>query len=531
MDLPTGSEQVQSTPVKDVLRYCERRKERFELLVLTEAGKPVYSYTKREDAVTLMPLCSALIDYAKKAQKETLKFLTTSDGLVINFATKPPLTIIVIHEVNSYVDPRLLVERVEAQIISILTAKTLQSVFEDRPTYDLKRLLYGSEKLIDATTNLCAFPKKLGWPWVEAFLATSMQNSAPNGPASSSSASNPSASLPTRPHRVLVPIVIVPPSIRDNIHSLIQNVIASNSKNIVFSLLFRIASARFGSTASSSSHEASSSQISDNEAAESDQDGVAGFELMTICNHHDRHKIKIADIHMTLALLSGSRAQLASVESLWLPVCLPKFNQDAFLHSYISYMNDNRHCLVMMSIDRDDFSNCQKSRNAIEEKLDALCNDASQKAKLYYQVSPLVHPSLLEMQDRLVSGSLTSEDKIEFEQKVQMNNIKQDQYHARQLQFLWYQTSKQVFWWQRSQQKSMNPVLYYVTMKMLQASLKHLWLKVSHDSIFMGWHMPSFQLYAQFDVTTTTTEATEVIQRVTNWIKKEEDNFSIKNYR
>uniref|UniRef100_A0A6G1SB75 Vacuolar fusion protein MON1 homolog n=1 Tax=Aceria tosichella TaxID=561515 RepID=A0A6G1SB75_9ACAR len=465
-----------------------RDNDRFELLIFSEAGKPIYSYTKREDAVTLMPLCSALINYAKKAQKETLQSIRTSDNLIIHFTTRSPLIIIVIHEANSYVDHLVLVDQVEAQIISILTAKTLNSLFEDRPTFDLKRLLYGSEKLIDATTNLCAFPKEINSPWVETFLAVNQTG---------------------RPYRVLVPLAIIPSSTRDSIHNILQNVIANSSKNMVFSLLFRIephegikidSDSTNGSESEDSSMATTTSDIRNDDEHDEKREpngGAVDFKLITVCNHHERHKIKIPDIHIVLALLTGSRAQLDSVESLWMPICLPKFNKDAFVHSYIAYINDSKYCIVLMSIDRDEFANCQKAKNMIEERLDSL------KSKLHYRPSPLINPTPVSLLDK----------------------------HARQLQFLWYQTGKHVLWWQRSSKKSMNLVIYYVTKKMLQSSLKHLWLKLADNTIILGWHVPTYQLYAQFDCTISTDEATEVIQRITKWINKEEDNFIIKDYR
>lgn len=475
--------------------------DRFELLILSESGKPIYSFSKRTDAVTLMPLCSTLINYAQKAQKETLMSMKTSDNLMISFTTRSPLIIIVIHEASSYVDPLVLVEQVEAQIISILTARTLRSVFEERPTFDLKRLLYGSEKLIDSIANLSVSVAKLEWPWVQSFLAVTSSNSV-------SSNSTPSLLMPSRPHRILIPVAMVASSTRDTIHNIICDRVTANSKNMVFSLLFRIVSLN----------------------GENEHDEVS-FKLITVCNHHSKHKLKNADIHILLALLDGSRTQLPSVESLWMPVCLPRFNQDAFLHCYISYTNEMKHCLVMLNVDRDEFSNCQKARHSVEEKLDILSKESNQKEKLYYQLSPLVHPVLQELQEKIISKRLSNDELVEVQQQAQSYNTKPDMYNTRQLQFLWYQTSKQVLWWQRSATKSMSSVLYYVTKKMLQSSLKILWLKLANDTVLLGWHVPTFQLYAQFDNTITTNEATEVIQRITNWIKKEEDNFSIKDYR
>lgn len=256
---------------------------------MSEAGKPIYSYNKREDTVTLMPLCSALIDYAQRTQKEALASMKTSDNLSISFFTRSPLIFIVINEIDSSIDPTTLVEQVEAQMISILTRKTLQTVFEERPTFDLTRLLHGNEKFIDAMINL---------------VITNVQTSKSN----------------------------------QSFQGMINSIVAKNSKTIVFSTLF---------------------QMKNDEIP----------HLLAICNHHQSHRLKIPDVHIILALIQGSKAQLSSAESLWLPVCLPRFNGDSFLHSYIAFVNDANYCLVMFSVDRDDFEVCQVTRRSIEAKL------------------------------------------------------------------------------------------------------------------------------------------------------------------
>lgn len=274
---------------------------RFELFVMSEAGKPIYSFNKREDTVTLMPLCSALMNYAQKTQKEALVSIETSDNLRIHFASRSPLIIIVISEVDSLLEPETLVEQVEAQIISILTRKSLHTVFQERPTFDLKKLLYGSEKLIDAIIRLTTANKQIQSPTTK------------------------------------------------DISAIINSVISSNCKNMVFSLLFRI-----------------------NEPPDS---SMIDFQLVSLCNHHNRHQVALKDIYIVLALIHGSKAQLASAESLWMPVCLPRFNQDAFLHSYIAFINQAKYCLAMFNVDREEFSLCQTSKSLIEEKLGSMIRD------------------------------------------------------------------------------------------------------------------------------------------------------------
>lgn len=349
----------------------ETKKQVFELLVFSEAGKPIYTFSKRADAVTLMPLCSAFMNYAVKTQKETLKSMRTSNNLEIVFTTRSPLVIVVLYEISSCIDPLVIVDQVEAQIISILTAKTLKSVFHDRPTFDLKQLLYGSEKLIDAIINLTISEVKLEGPFVDTSSAANSSTALglTRGITSRSSSSPTSR---TKAHRVLIPIIAMQPSVRDNINTIVSNAVVSNSKNVVFSLLFKL----FRAQSTEEEEDQAASTRSDYDKEE-EQSLYRGFKLITVCNHHSRHKLKLPDIHLIRALLDGFRSQLESVESLWMPVCLPRFNQDSFLHSYISLINKKESCLVIFSVDRDDFSNCQSAKNIIESKIDHLYKEGS----------------------------------------------------------------------------------------------------------------------------------------------------------
>lgn len=511
-----------------------KRLGQFEVLIMSEAGKPIYTHSKREDSVTLMPLCCSLISFAKKAQGENFATIRTSDDLIINFSTRSPLIIVLIHYAKDYLDPVILIEQIEAQVISILTAKTLRSVFEERPTYDLKKLIYGSEKLIDSILNIePPVTRQTEWPRIDTFIPVTSHcstmkhmNGAPkpnndmstNGGSTNSTTSN----FLSKPHRFLIPMVAMSQNSRESIHSILSNVISSKSKNVVFSLLFKVYGYNDDKDSSqgdketdldSEDHTDYSTQSSSN-SYNHDNNGDVNFrsctedicfKLMSICNHHNRHKLKLVDIHLIHALLTGTRVQLETVDFLWMPVCLPRFNEDAFLHTYMAFTNNKNHCLVIFSVDREEFSNCQQAKTIIEERLAKFEKD--QKFS-NYKLSPLM----------LVEGQ-------------NHNSQQQQNQQQQQLQFFWYQTRKQVLWWQQTQHRPMSPVLYYVMKKMFRSSLKTFWVKLSDESTFLGWHVATFQLYTQFDSSVTTNEAMEMVQRITSWIKTEEDNFCIKDYR
>ncbi|KAI1298770.1 Vacuolar fusion protein MON1 -like protein A [Halotydeus destructor] len=128
----------------------------FEVFICSEAGKPIYCFRKDRDeefVVTLMGVCQALINFFIDSEKDLLKCIITASGLKVTFAIKTPLIIVVVTHILSPVDAQLVTTQVYAQIVSILTKKTLKSVFEQRPTFDLRRLLGSSEKLIDTVVQ------------------------------------------------------------------------------------------------------------------------------------------------------------------------------------------------------------------------------------------------------------------------------------------------------------------------------------------------------------------------------------------
>lgn len=47
-----------------------------------------------------------------------------------------------------------------------------------------------------------------------------------------------------------------------------------------------------------------------------------------------------ADLHLLLNTLSASSLSSTTDSSSWLPICLPKFNPNGFLHAYVSFMSD-----------------------------------------------------------------------------------------------------------------------------------------------------------------------------------------------
>lgn len=83
---------------------------------------------------------------------------------------------------------------------------------------------------------------------------------------------------------------------------------------------------------------------------------------------------KKPDLHLIFNMVNSSNSFKAVPES-WMPICLPKFNDKGFLHTYVSYITPSYPgpaadiCLVLVSNDRDKFFEMSECRQAIVQHM------------------------------------------------------------------------------------------------------------------------------------------------------------------
>jgi hypothetical protein len=82
-----------------------------------------------------------------------------------------------------------------------------------------------------------------------------------------------------------------------------------------------------------------------------------------------KHSFHPSDLHLIFNMVNSSTS-FKSVPESWMPICLPKFNDQSFLHAYVSYITPSypgpasEMCLVLVSTDRDrffDMAECRKT--------------------------------------------------------------------------------------------------------------------------------------------------------------------------
>ncbi|KAI7835133.1 vacuolar fusion protein MON1 [Kickxella alabastrina] len=127
----------------------EWRKRSRHFLVLSSAGKPIYSrYGDESHLSTLMSAIQAIISTFADMSDPVRSMTVGSHTLV--FYTNGPLYLLAVSDRG---DPEDLLRNelqiLHSQIVSILTSAQLTKIFEQRSNFDLRQLLGGTETIID----------------------------------------------------------------------------------------------------------------------------------------------------------------------------------------------------------------------------------------------------------------------------------------------------------------------------------------------------------------------------------------------
>ncbi|CAJ0958762.1 unnamed protein product [Ranitomeya imitator] len=119
------------------------------VFVLSEAGKPVYSRFRSEEALSSTAgVMMALVSFLE-TEKNALRSIH-ADGYTAVFVRRSPLVLVsVSHAQQSEQEMAQELLYVYYQVVSLVTGAQLHHLFQQRPSYDLRRLLSGSERITD----------------------------------------------------------------------------------------------------------------------------------------------------------------------------------------------------------------------------------------------------------------------------------------------------------------------------------------------------------------------------------------------
>ncbi|XP_012530891.1 protein SAND [Monomorium pharaonis] len=137
----------------DPLRCKTWLAQKKHIFILSQAGKPIYSrYSSEDKLVTVMGVMQALVSFVQ-AGSDMIRSVHAGDTNFV-FVMKGPLILVAVSKTLESV-PQLTLQLtyVYNQIISVLTQSQLNRVYDQRRNFDLRRLLSGSERLIDHLLN------------------------------------------------------------------------------------------------------------------------------------------------------------------------------------------------------------------------------------------------------------------------------------------------------------------------------------------------------------------------------------------
>ncbi|XP_027021236.1 vacuolar fusion protein MON1 homolog B [Tachysurus fulvidraco] len=133
------------------------RQHRKHVFVLSEAGKPIYSRYGSEEALSsTMGVMMALVSFIQSGDNVIRSVY--SDEHTVVFMQQGPLVLVSVSSTRqSEQQLRNELLYVYNQIVSMLTQASITRIFEHKKNYDLRRLLAGSEKILDGLLNLVDF--------------------------------------------------------------------------------------------------------------------------------------------------------------------------------------------------------------------------------------------------------------------------------------------------------------------------------------------------------------------------------------
>ena len=118
--------------------------------ILSEAGKPIYSrYGDEDQLAALMAVMQATVSFVQD-MGDNIRSIKSSDSTIVFLNRKPLILVAVSHMMESVTQLIVQLTYLYHQVLSVLTLNQLSRIFEQRKGYDLRRMIAGSERLLDS---------------------------------------------------------------------------------------------------------------------------------------------------------------------------------------------------------------------------------------------------------------------------------------------------------------------------------------------------------------------------------------------
>jgi len=231
-----------------------------------------------------------------------------------------------------------------------------------------------------------------------------------------------------------------------------------------------------------------------------------------------KHSIHPADLHILLNTLSSP--SLASTPISWLPICLPKFNPNKFLHAYISHLEDevpngsegenNESVAVRLAVvipDKDGFERVRQWAGSV--------TDALSSSGLLQSISSAVRAHTYLPMDIGVPGLRHFVYKSRSLVQITMPGWTKpyDNLDDRRRLVTLYQTLHDAV-----HARSGQP----------QGPLKLQYIRTDKESV-MGWATHPFELYLAMSPRLPKSAVVGAANAIARWIKKEEGKLFLRD--
>ncbi|XP_013190996.2 protein SAND [Amyelois transitella] len=252
---------------------------------------------------------------------------------------------------------------------------------------------------------------------------------------------------------------------------------------------------------------------------------IAGNQLITLVRMK-KYTLHPSDIHLLFNLVRSTES-FKTAES-WTPICLPKFDATGFLHGHVSYIaEDCQACLLLLTVQRDAFFPLSQAKHTIAEKLRrsnclVAINDALNRNEELPTTNPLKNIGIPEIRHFMYKSKSTAQlftsDPISLD-RLQDYRIRHKDYGDIVVK----------------RPEKLSDIDYVVNYRTFCSQMHctstpaKLIFRSNADETVLAWVTNGFELYVTFDALMEKDQAIRAVDRIIQWIRKEEHRIFIMN--
>jgi len=228
---------------------------------------------------------------------------------------------------------------------------------------------------------------------------------------------------------------------------------------------------------------------------------VANNQLVALLRPR-KYSLHPADVHLIFNNITSSGATNFQSAELWMPLCLPRFNNTGFLHAHVSFVDEEcTTCLLLITNEKNSFYELKQCRTKIVQALSSngcLTDIAKASAMRGFHLNNIEIPDLRHFLYKSKSTSQFTAPVLD----PPYNLPGEEQRLFRRYQYVHHRIHS-----------TARPLKIY--------------FHVGQKETILGWVTFGFELYACFSPLVTKPAAINAVLRLIRWMKREEDGLFI----